>query len=298
MKESKPGRSFRDCSPILGATLLGGRARIERALGRDLDDRFHETGTELEACSWIPRFEIVRTRVRIMATWRQAVELAMTEEEIENVDGSFAVSNRVGEPGVAGSDAAGLSREPVVLCRGTKTWRASSDGSALRRAGGSLWCAGGTRRPTATGQGAGDHAGGQGLAGVFGVRQGQGARLPARTVDDAAAGPPCARAWPVGGTPMPCQPGPGHGVQDSRPRGNQAAQGALLSGASRCRVRAENGGGPVCLSRGPGPEEERRQVEEVGQAGGDHLLRREARNTGDRDDGAGFAACEIGRAHV
>src|SRR5690348_5845127 len=85
MKESKPGRSFRDCSPILGATLLGGRARIERALGRDLDDRFHETGTELEACSWIPRFEIVRTRVRIMATWRQAVELAMTEEEIETL---------------------------------------------------------------------------------------------------------------------------------------------------------------------------------------------------------------------
>ena len=59
---------------------------------------------------------------------------------------------------------------------------------------------------------------------------------------------------------------------------------------TRCRVRAENGGGPVCLSRGPGPEEERRQVEEIGQAGGDHLLRREARNPGDRDDGAGFAA--------
>src|SRR5258708_3800798 len=31
--------------------------------------------------------------------------------------------------------------------------------------------------------------------------------------------------------------GSGHGVQDSRPRGNQAAQGALLSGASRRRVR-------------------------------------------------------------
>src|SRR6201993_2293892 len=65
---------------------------------------------------------------------------------------------------------------------------------------------------------------------------------------------------------------------------------ALLSGASRRRVRAENGGGPVCLSRGPCPEEERSQVEEIGQAGGDHLLRREARNPGDRDDGAGFAA--------
>src|SRR5437762_5165448 len=40
---------------------------------------------------------------------------------------------------------------------------------------------------------------------------------------------------PVGGAPLPCQSGPGHGVQDSRPRGNQAAQGALLSGTSRCR---------------------------------------------------------------
>src|SRR6201997_856944 len=56
-----------------------------RSILRELDDRFHETGTELEACSWIPRFEIVRTRVRIMATWRQAVELAMTEEEIETL---------------------------------------------------------------------------------------------------------------------------------------------------------------------------------------------------------------------
>jgi hypothetical protein len=50
-----------------------------------LDDRFHETGTELEVCSWIPRFEIVRTRVVIMATWWQAVELAMNEKEIETL---------------------------------------------------------------------------------------------------------------------------------------------------------------------------------------------------------------------
>src|SRR5215471_5954116 len=54
-----------------------------RSAREPLDDRFHETGTELEVCSWIPRFEIVRTRVGIMATWRQAVEMAMTEKEIE-----------------------------------------------------------------------------------------------------------------------------------------------------------------------------------------------------------------------
>ena len=43
-------------------------------------------------------------------------------------------------------------------------------------------------------------------------------------------------------------------VQDPRPRGNQATQGALLSGTPRCRVRAEDGGGSVRLSRGPSPE--------------------------------------------
>ena len=35
-------------------------------------------------------------------------------------------------------------------------------------------------------------------------------------------------------------------------RGNQAAQGALLSGTPRRRVRAQDGGSSVCLSRGPG----------------------------------------------
>ncbi len=49
-----------------------------------------------------------------------------------NGDGSFAVSNRTGEPSITGRYAFGLPKEPVVLCRGTKTWRASSDGPALR----------------------------------------------------------------------------------------------------------------------------------------------------------------------
>src|SRR5271168_3221442 len=45
-----------------------------------------------------------------------------------------------------------------------------------------------------------------------------------------------------------------HSVQASRSRGNQAAQGALLSGTPRRRVRAQDGGSSVCLPRGPGPE--------------------------------------------
>src|SRR5206468_12150024 len=175
--------------------------------------------------------------------------------------------------------------------RSGKNLGASSDGPALRRAGGGVRRAGSTRRPAATGQGAGDHAGGQGLAGVFGVRQGQGARSSARVVDDTTAGAPCPRAWTAGRTRLSRPSGSGHGVQVSRPGGNQAAQGALLSGTPRRRVRAEDGGGSVYLSRGPGPEKSRRQAEEeeTGQAGGDRFLRREAGYPGHRYDSAGFA---------
>jgi hypothetical protein len=60
----------------------------------------------------------------------------------------------------------------------------------------------------------------------------------------------CARARTGGGARMPRPPGARHSVQDPRPRGNQASQGALLSGTPRRRVRAEGGGTSVCLPRG------------------------------------------------
>ena len=63
----------------------------------------------------------------------------LVNEDAEGTDGSVAVADRTGRPGVAGSDAARLSGEAIVLCRGTKTWRASSDGAALRRASDGLW---------------------------------------------------------------------------------------------------------------------------------------------------------------
>src|SRR3977135_2086311 len=59
------------------------------------------------------------------------------------IGGSFAVANRAGEPGIAGTDAAGLSRESFVLCGGGKRWGPYTDGSALRGAGAGLWAAGG-----------------------------------------------------------------------------------------------------------------------------------------------------------
>src|SRR5262252_2266214 len=61
--------------------------------------------TELEVCSWIPRFEFVRTRIDIMATWRRAVELAMSGEEIETLT---ALSRSRTEPASRVSRAAML----------------------------------------------------------------------------------------------------------------------------------------------------------------------------------------------
>jgi transposase len=53
-----------------------------------LDDRFHEPGIHGTGNVFVDSlFEFVRTRNGIMATWRHAVELAMTEEEIETLTG-------------------------------------------------------------------------------------------------------------------------------------------------------------------------------------------------------------------
>src|ERR1700681_1398681 len=145
-----------------------------------------------------------------------------------------------------------------------------------------------------TDQGADYYPGSQGLAGLGGLRKGPRSRLTPPVVDDASAGAPCARAWRGGGTRMSRQPCPRLGVQDSRSRGSQTPQGALLAGTPRCRIRAEDGGGSVSLSRGPGPEKGRGQgeenVEQIAQAGSDRLLRREAGNPGDRDHIARLAA--------
>jgi len=83
-----------------------------------------------------------------------------------------------------------------------------------------------------------------------GLRQADAIRLPARAVDGPSAGG--ARPQPrTGCRPLePCQPGPGNGVQDPGGPCGQSAQGVLLPGAARSRVRAENGGGPVRLPRG------------------------------------------------
>src|SRR6266513_1763975 len=59
---------------------------------------------------------------------------------------------------------------------------------------------------------------------------------------------------------LPRQPGPGHGMQDSRSRGSEAAQGALLPGTARSRVCGKDGRSAVRLSHGEAAEEGRSRI--------------------------------------
>src|SRR4029434_3701299 len=84
--------------------------------------------------------------------------------------------------------------------------------------------------------------------------------LCAGIVADAHPAPPRPRAWTGGGACMPRQPGPGHGMQDSRSRGSEAAQGALLPGTARSRVCGKDGRSAVRLSHGEAAEEGRSRI--------------------------------------
>ena len=80
-----------------------------------------------------------------MARWRQAVELAMTDEEIETLT---AVSRSRTEPASRVERARMLlayRENPSFFAVGQQAWASSSDGPTLRRAGGGLWSAGGAR---------------------------------------------------------------------------------------------------------------------------------------------------------
>src|SRR5256886_14942387 len=120
-----------------------------------------------------------------MARWRQAVELAMTDEDIERL---VAISRSRTEA------ASRVERAQMLLA-----YRENSSFFAVgQRLGvhhqtvqrcveravayGPLAALDDRPRP---GKGADDHAGGQGLVGVSGGPTGQGARLSARDVGDA-----------------------------------------------------------------------------------------------------------------
>src|SRR3954451_6311298 len=197
-----------------------------------------------------------------MANWRQAVELAMTDEEIENLaaiarsrseaarrveraqillayrqkPSFFAVGQRLGlhhqtvqrcveralayGPLVALDDRPRPGKEPTITPE-AKAWLVSLACDKAKDHGypHELW----TTRLLA--RHARKHA--------------------------PAAGPKCfaklaQRAG--GGAQMFCQAGPGPRLQNRRPRGSQATQGAVLSGKARRPTRTEYGGGSVRLS--------------------------------------------------
>ena len=202
-----------------------------------------------------------------MAGWRQAVELAMTGEEIETLTALsrsrtepasrvsraamllgyrekpsfFAVGRRLACI-IRRSSAASSGPSPMAHWRPSTTDRDRARSRRSRRKPRPGWCRWRATRPRSTA-----------------IRTSCGRRgcWPGmRASTDRRRGMTVSPIW--------CRAQ----CADSRSRGNQAAQGALLSGTPRCRVRAQDGGSSVCLSRGPGPEKSRRQggeVEEVGE---------------------------------
>src|ERR1051326_2669094 len=100
------------------------------------------------------------------------------------------------------------------------------------------------------------------MAGVVGVPESEGPWLSPRTVDDAASGPPRPRPWTEGGPCVPRQPGAGHGVQNPRPGRSEAAQGAILLGTTRSRLRGKDGRGAVRLSPSEDSQEGSGRAEE------------------------------------
>src|SRR3984885_3769862 len=158
----------------------------------------------------------LKRRIEDMAAWRRAIALSLEDEDIAKLR-SMAQSRS--EP------ASRVERARILLayweklslfCREPRVRAASSDGAALRRARRGGRPDGGARRSPAARSGAHHHHRGQGVAGRPGVPQGQGTGLSARTVDDAAVGQPCPRAWTGRRASEPRQPGAGHGVQDPR----------------------------------------------------------------------------------
>ena len=57
-----------------------------------------------------------------MSAWRQVFELAIEEEDLLRLRGDSAVANGTGEPGRAGADAPGLSRQTRRSLRWAELW--------------------------------------------------------------------------------------------------------------------------------------------------------------------------------
>src|SRR6516165_4237108 len=122
------------------------------------------------------------TRVDFMAGWRQAIELALSEEDVTRLS---AVARSRAEL------ASRVERARILLaywenqsffCGGAGYRGAPSDCPALRRTGPGLWSDGGARRSAEARQGTDDQSRSQGMGCGSRLPQGQRTRLSARIV--------------------------------------------------------------------------------------------------------------------
>ena len=224
-----------------------------------------------------------------MAEWRRAVELAMTCEEIERLTTFFRGRELDRRAGIAGADAAGLSRRSFVLCGGAKSWDSPSNSSALcveralsyeplaaiedrPRPGKEPvitpeakpgWCRWRATRPRSTA-----------IHAVWTTR------LLARHAREhgPTAGHECL-AGPVQGTVCKIL-----GQEELKP--HKVRYYLERRDAEFEQKMAE----VLCVYHGSGSEEGRRQVAQSHQASGDRYHRRKAAESGHRNDSTRFAA--------
>jgi transposase len=174
-----------------------------------------------------------------MARWRQAVELAMTDEDIEKLAAIARSRSEAARRAERAQILLAYREKPSFFAVGQRPGlHHQTVQRCVERA---LACGpltalddrpGPRKEPTI-------YTRGKSVVGISGLRQGQGSRLSARIVDDAVAGTACARERVSRRARISRQTGAGNGVQDTRQRGNQAAQGTVRRDAELEQKMAE-----------------------------------------------------------
>ena len=186
-----------------------------------------------------------------MAGWRQAVALAMTGEEIEALT---ALSRSRTEP------AGRVSRAAMLLGYREKPSRSlpwDEDLACIIRqcnvASSERWPMARLRHLTDRDRAkADDHAGGQGLVGIFGLRRAKEHGYPHELWTTRLLARHARRRGPAAG--HQCLARLAQGTV-CKLLGQEIKPHKVRYYLERRRVRAQDGGSSVCLPRGPGPEE-------------------------------------------
>ena len=211
-----------------------------------------------------------------MAAWRRAIELSLGDADTAKLR-SIAQSRT--EPASRVERARILlayREDPSFFAVGRALGSASSDRPALRRARRGRRPAGCARRSPSPRQGTDDHAGGQGMAGVAGVPEGEGPWLSPRTVDDRLLARHAREHGPAEGHACLANLAQGTCGRSWTRRG-EAAESAYTTWNSAILTLLKRWRSAVRLSPGEILSRPQRVEEEAERCDGDHLLRREAR---------------------